>query len=159
MVFGHTESAGTPHSDLIHTPVLMYECGPHENSFGILIKRRPPIVRQQQRGGDVFGARRRVGVPELNGFFPVKARHLSVIFVTKSKTSPPRQLSRAEQETETAAERLKVQIEAALAAVAVQTQDGVEELEACADRLERAARDLSVALRELAEQRSASSKP
>ena len=51
-----------------------------------------------------------------------------------------------------------MQIEAALAAVAVQTQDGVEELEACADRLERAARDLSVALRELAEQRSAGSK-
>ena len=66
-------------------------------------------------------------------------------------TQPP--LSRAEQETETAAERLNAQIEAALAAVAIRTSDGVEELEACADRLERAARDLAVALRELAEQR------
>ena len=76
---------------------------------------------------------------------------------TKTKTSPPRQLTRAEQETETAAERLNTQVEAALAAVAVRTQDGTEELEACADRLERAARDLAVALRELAEQRKAKS--
>ena len=67
-------------------------------------------------------------------------------------------MSRAEQETQAAAERLNVQIEAALAAVAVQSQDGVEELDACADRLERAARDLAVALRELAEQRSAAGK-
>ena len=34
-----------------------------------------------------------------------------------------------------------------------QTRDGIDEIEACADRLERAARDLSVALRELAEER------
>jgi ABC-type transporter Mla subunit MlaD len=77
-----------------------------------------------------------------------------LIFVSTGKqgtTQPP--LSRAEQETETAAERLNAQIEAALAAVAIRTSDGVEELEACADRLERAARDLAVALRELAEQR------
>jgi hypothetical protein len=67
-------------------------------------------------------------------------------------------MSRAEQETQAAAERLNVQIEAALSAVDVQSQDGVEELEACADRLERAARDLAVALRELAEQRSAAGK-
>jgi ABC-type transporter Mla subunit MlaD len=66
-------------------------------------------------------------------------------------TQPP--LSRAEQETETAAERLNAQIEAARAAVTLRTSDSVEELEACADRLERAARDLAVALRELAEQR------
>ncbi len=74
---------------------------------------------------------------------------------TKPKNPPTRQLSRAEQETETAAERLNTQIEAALAAVAVQTDDGTGDLEACADRLERAARDLSVALRELAQQRGA----
>lgn len=67
-------------------------------------------------------------------------------------------MSRAEQETQSAAERLNVQIEAALAAVTVQSQDGVGELEACADRLERAARDLAVALRELAEQRAAGGK-
>ena len=68
-------------------------------------------------------------------------------------TQPP--LSRAEQETETAAERLNAQIEAALAAVALRTSDSVEELDACADRLERAARDLAVALRELARERHA----
>lgn len=76
-----------------------------------------------------------------------------MIFVsTEQKNPPSRQLSPAERETKTAAERLHTQIEAALAAVAVRTDDGVEELEACADRLERAARDLSVALRELAAQ-------
>lgn len=78
--------------------------------------------------------------------------------MSRSKGSPPRQLTRAEQETQTAAERLGVQITAALQAVGVQTQDGVDELEACADRLERAARDLAVALRELAEQRAAAAK-
>jgi DNA-binding protein H-NS len=70
-----------------------------------------------------------------------------------SSTSPRRQSTRAEQETQTAAERLYTQIKAALHAVTINTQDGVEELEACADRLERAARDLSVALRELSDQR------
>jgi hypothetical protein len=62
-------------------------------------------------------------------------------------------LTRAEQETQTEAGRLIEQIEAALAAVAVRTRDDPEELEARADRLERAARDLSVALRELARER------
>ena len=64
-----------------------------------------------------------------------------------------RQLSRAEQEVQTAAERLTVQMEDALAAVAVQSSDSTEDLEACADRLERAARDMAVALRELATRR------
>jgi hypothetical protein len=60
---------------------------------------------------------------------------------------------------QSAAERLNSQIEDALAAVAaLKAPDGVEELEACADRLERAARDLSVALRELAEKRRESDK-
>ncbi len=62
-------------------------------------------------------------------------------------------LTRAEQETQTEARRLTEQIEAALAAVAVRTHDDPEELEARADRLERAARDFSVALRELARER------
>lgn len=62
-------------------------------------------------------------------------------------------MSNAEQETETAAERLNLQIEDALAAVALRSSDSADELEACADRLERAARDLTVALRELAQQR------
>jgi glutamate-1-semialdehyde aminotransferase len=49
---------------------------------------------------------------------------------------------------------LNSQINDALAAVAgLQSLDGVDQLEACADRLERAARDLAVALRELAEER------
>lgn len=54
---------------------------------------------------------------------------------------------------QTAAERLTSQMDDALAAVRLQSPDAVEELEACADRLERAARDMSVALRELAEER------
>ncbi|HEV7844125.1 MAG TPA: hypothetical protein VGO69_10555 [Pyrinomonadaceae bacterium] len=62
-------------------------------------------------------------------------------------------LTRAEKETQTEAERLTTQIERALAAVAVRSRTDIEELEACADRLERAARDLSVALRELARER------
>jgi len=74
---------------------------------------------------------------------------------TEQKNPSSRQLSPVERETETAAERLHTQIEAALAAVAIRTDDSVEDLEACADRLERAARDLSVALRELAAQRGA----
>ena len=63
------------------------------------------------------------------------------------------QLTRAEQETQTEAERLTAQIEAALAAVAVRSHGDPEELDARADRIERAARDLSVALRELARER------
>lgn len=67
----------------------------------------------------------------------------------------PIQMTRAEQETNTAAERLTSQIESALAAVAVRSTSDIEELEACADRLERAARDLATALRELAHERRA----
>jgi hypothetical protein len=63
-------------------------------------------------------------------------------------------LSRAEQEAQTAAERLTAQIEEALAAVAVQASNGSHDLDASADRLERAARDMAVALRELARQRA-----
>lgn len=65
----------------------------------------------------------------------------------------PKQMTRAEQETNTAAERLTSQIESARAAVAVRSTSDLEELEACADRLERAARDLATALRELAHER------
>ena len=63
------------------------------------------------------------------------------------------QLSNAEQETEAAAERLNTQIEGALASVATRNADDAGELEAYADRIERSARDLSVALRELARRR------
>lgn len=64
-----------------------------------------------------------------------------------------RQMSRGEKETETEAARLIEHIEEALAIVAVPSTAEVDSLEAVADRIERAARDLSVALRELAQQR------
>jgi len=73
---------------------------------------------------------------------------------TKGSTSPSKPPTRAEQEVHSAAERLHSQVADALAAVsASRTPDDVDEIEACADRLERAARDLSVALRELVEER------
>lgn len=64
-----------------------------------------------------------------------------------------RPMSRGEKETETAATRLVEHIEDALDAVTVRTTAEVDTLEAVADRIERAARDLSVALRELAHER------
>ena len=73
--------------------------------------------------------------------------------MNKRANTSPAPLTRAEQETQTEAKRLTEQIEAALAAVAIRTRDEPEELLARADRLERAARDLSVALRELARER------
>lgn len=76
-----------------------------------------------------------------------------VLVSTKGSTSPSKPLTRAEQEVQSAAERLTAQIDDALAAVSVSSPDGVDDLDATADRLERAARDLSVALRELAEER------
>jgi hypothetical protein len=51
---------------------------------------------------------------------------------------------------------LHSQVADALAAVSTsRTPDDVDEIEACADRFERAARDLSVALRELVDERRA----
>ncbi|HZI19558.1 MAG TPA: hypothetical protein VEY09_13285 [Pyrinomonadaceae bacterium] len=74
--------------------------------------------------------------------------------MSSESVSSPKHLTRAEQEVHSASERLNEQIDEALAAVAsLRDPDGVGELEARADRLERAARDLSVALRELAEER------
>jgi truncated hemoglobin YjbI len=64
-----------------------------------------------------------------------------------------RPMSRGEKETETEAARLIEHIEDALAAVAIRSTDEIDTIEALADRIERAARDLSVGLRELAEQR------
>ena len=66
------------------------------------------------------------------------------------------QKSRAEQETENEANRLREQVDAALSIVAQRSPDEVEALQTAADRIERAARDLSDALRELAQQRQAS---
>ena len=65
------------------------------------------------------------------------------------------QMTRAEKETESAAERLTSQIEDARAAVSQRSTSDIDELEACADRLERAARDLATALRELSHERRA----
>lgn len=68
------------------------------------------------------------------------------------KTAVVRPLTRGEQETETAATRLIELIEDGLSVVAIQSSE-VDSLEAIADRIERAARDLSAALRELAHER------
>lgn len=61
-----------------------------------------------------------------------------------------RQGSNAAQEAASAAERLNTQVSDALVAVASASGGAPDELEASADRIERAARDLSVALRDLA---------
>ena len=65
------------------------------------------------------------------------------------------QRTRAEQETENEANRLREQVDAALIAVASRSPDEIESLQSAADRIERAARDLADALRELAQQRKA----
>jgi hypothetical protein len=65
------------------------------------------------------------------------------------------QRTRAEQETENEANRLRDEVEAALAVVALRSPDEVESLQMAADRIERAARDLADAVRQIAEQRQA----
>ncbi|MDQ5846072.1 MAG: hypothetical protein M3539_12355 [Acidobacteriota bacterium] len=62
-----------------------------------------------------------------------------------------RQMNRGEQEAETEATRLIELIEGALAAVAVPAE--IDTLESVADRIERASRDMVVAVRELAHER------
>jgi hypothetical protein len=63
------------------------------------------------------------------------------------------QKTRAEQETENEANRLREQVDEALIAVMARSPDEVESLRTAADRIERAARDLADALRQLAQQR------
>jgi hypothetical protein len=63
------------------------------------------------------------------------------------------QKTRAEQETENEANRLREQVDAALLTVLSRSPEDVDSLHTAADRIERAARDLADALRELAEQR------
>ena len=65
------------------------------------------------------------------------------------------QKTRAEQETENEANRLRDQIDAALLDVISRSPDEIDSLQTAADRIERAARDLADALRELAQQRRA----
>jgi hypothetical protein len=79
-------------------------------------------------------------------------------FVTMNQDSSTTQLTRAEQETETEAKRLTAQVDSALAAVVNPSHNDTTDLEACADRLERAARDLVVTLRELARERRQTAK-
>lgn len=67
-----------------------------------------------------------------------------------NKQATAKQKSRSELETESEANRLIAQVESALALVASRTPDENHELEISADRIERAARDLSDALRRLA---------
>src|SRR3569832_1734261 len=63
------------------------------------------------------------------------------------------QKTRAEQETENEANRLREQIDAALAAVASRSSEEIDSLQSAGDRIVRAARDLADALRQLAQQR------
>ena len=69
------------------------------------------------------------------------------------------QKTRAEQETENEANRLREQIDEALVVVASRSPDEIESLQTAADRIERVARDLSDALRRLAQQRRAPELP
>ncbi len=62
-------------------------------------------------------------------------------------------MSRAEQGAETESKRLIEQIEGALAAVAIRSPDDADTLDGFADKIERAARDLAFAIRELAQTR------
>jgi ABC-type transporter Mla subunit MlaD len=54
---------------------------------------------------------------------------------------------------------LREQVDAALAAVAARAPDEIESLSTAADRIERAARDLADALRQIAQQRRAPDLP
>ena len=65
------------------------------------------------------------------------------------------QKTRAEQETENEANRLRDEVEAALAVIGLRSPDEVDSLQMAADRIERAARDLADAVRQIAEQRQA----
>jgi hypothetical protein len=63
---------------------------------------------------------------------------------------PIMQLNRGEQEVTNAASRLVELVEEALTVVPQRLSRELDSLDAVADRIERASRDLSVALRELA---------
>ena len=70
----------------------------------------------------------------------------------KQVLSIPRR-TRAEEEAEIESNRLIEQIQGALAAVAVRSPEEADSLDGYADRIERAARDLAFAIRELARAR------
>lgn len=64
-------------------------------------------------------------------------------------------LTSTEREAENEANRLIEHIQSAQAAVGVHSSDDIDSIEAAADRIESASRDLVFALRELARVRSA----
>lgn len=66
------------------------------------------------------------------------------------------QVTPGERAAENEARRLLELIESALALVAVRSHDDIGSIEAAADRIESASRDLVGALRELARERSSS---
>jgi hypothetical protein len=76
--------------------------------------------------------------------------------ISMNQPAKASQKTRAEQETENEAHRLKEQVNAAMAEVALHTASEEDSLLVAADRIERAARDLADALRELEQQRKAS---
>jgi hypothetical protein len=81
--------------------------------------------------------------------------HIHRNYQAMNQQATASQRTRAEQETENEANRLREQVDAALIAVASRSSEEVESLHTAADRIERAARDLADALRQLAEQRKA----
>jgi hypothetical protein len=84
-----------------------------------------------------------------NNYFFFSVRNIS----SMNQQATASQKTRAEQETENEANRLREQVDAALSVVATHSPDEVESLQSAADRIERAARDLADALRQLAQQR------
>ena len=81
--------------------------------------------------------------------------HIKRNYPAMNQQATASQRTRAEQETENEANRLREQVDAALIAVASRSPDEIDSLNFAADRIERAARDLADALRQLAEQRKA----
>jgi hypothetical protein len=65
------------------------------------------------------------------------------------------QLTSTEREAENEANRLIEHIQSAQAVVGVHSSDDIDSIEAAADRIESASRDLVFALRELARERAA----
>src|SRR2546423_15045101 len=117
----------------------------------VSLKRAPELVLPRRACGGAAGG-------SFAGNFNGQAGQAFVS--TKGSTSPPKPPTRAEQEVRAAAERLNSQVEDALVAVgARQTPAGIDEIEACAHRLERPPRHLSVALRQLAEGRRGPDNP
>lgn len=81
--------------------------------------------------------------------------HIKRNYPAMNQQATASQRTRSEQETENEANRLREQVDAALIAVASRSPDEIESLQTAADRIERAARDLADALRQLAQQRRA----